>query len=124
MKLSLALALACLALVSACNTNMPEPLRANSHKFSPDLPVPTKYVHVNDPSDCPTYVGEAYAKIAYTLEPDGSVSNVRRLEEKPAGCGFANEFIYSFKKWRFNPEIKDGVAIRAEHTYAIAWTYN
>lgn len=69
-------------------------------------------------------MGEAYAKIAYTLEPDGSVSNVRRLEEKPAGCGFANEFIYSFKKWRFNPEIKDDVAIRAEHTYAIAWTYN
>jgi hypothetical protein len=125
MKLSPALALACLALVSACNTNLPEPLLPNSHKFSTGMPVPTKYVHVEYPTDCPSYVGEASAKLAYTLEPDGSVSNVRRLEEKPAGCGFANAFMYSFKKWRFAPKIENGVAVRAvDQTCTYAWTFN
>jgi TonB family protein len=124
MKLSVAAALPCLALLCACNMNAQERLLPNSHRFSPNLPIPTKYVHINDPTYCPNYVGEAHVDIAYTLEPDGSVSNVRRLDEKPAGCGFAAEAIYAFRKWRFEPEIQNGVAVRVDRTYSFAWTFD
>lgn len=58
--------------------------------------------------------------MAFTVEPDGSVSHINVVSEKPKGCGFADDVVFSFRKWKFPPKIENGVAVQYSDVYYIS----
>ena len=47
----------------------------------------------------------------YTVSPEGRVSDVKIIKEKPRGKGFGKAIRKAAKKWKFKPAMEDGVAV-------------
>jgi hypothetical protein len=114
------LALACCLLLPACAT-LPPPVLPNSYILGGDGPRPTKMVYLRNPNICPEYYKDAVIELAYTLQPDGSVSNVRVVSADPSNCGFAGEAVYAFRKWKFPPYLENGVAVPHDAVYRLTF---
>jgi hypothetical protein len=53
----------------------------------------------------------------FTLEADGSVGDLKLLQEVPAGFGFAEAAIAVFPKWQFLPKLVDGKPVASTAYY-------
>jgi protein TonB len=62
-----------------------------------------------------------YVDFTFTIEPDGSVGNLKMVEEVPSGYGFAAAAEKAFPKWRFEPKLVDGKPVPAPARYRVSF---
>lgn len=63
------------------------------------------------------------ADFAFTVGPDGSVSNIKLLQEVPAGFGFAEAAEAVIPTWKYQPRLVDGKPVAFEVTYRVRTQY-
>jgi len=52
------------------------------------------------------------ARVSYTVTEEGKVEDPKVLTEDPVGLGFGDAAVSCVKRWRYQPEVKDGKAVR------------
>jgi TonB family protein len=121
MKFASAAVLALPLLISACDKTVPPPVIGPSFSNSSELK-PTKMVYPQEPKLCDRYPSDsAFVRLGFTLQPDGSVANIKILDESNPQCGYGNEAVYVFRKWRFPPHLENGVAVPFDATYRMTF---
>jgi TonB family protein len=116
---SLLASVACLSLAGC--SDRPPPILGPSHIFQGGQPIPTKLVPIAQQWICPTWHKEVTVELGFTLEPDGSVSHIKVLEESKKGCGYAENAVYAFRQWKFAPYLENGVPVAHESTYRLSF---
>jgi TonB family protein len=114
------MALVICSFLSGCG-NIPPPIVSQSYSYGPNTVQPTKRVPIERPIACPGWYKDVTVKLAYTLEPDGSVSHIRVLDESHKGCDFAENAVFAFRQWKFPPYLENGVPVAHESTYDITF---
>ena len=61
--------------------------------------------------------------VQFTLQPDGSVHDIKLLQEVPAGFGFADNAMAVFGQWKFKPRIVDGKAVSSTEYYRFTFKF-
>jgi TonB family protein len=121
MKFPAAALLAAPFLLSACAKDLPPPVIGPAFSINGDLK-PTKMVYPTEPKLCDRYPGNsAFVRLGFTLQPDGTVANIKVLEESNPQCGYGNEAIYVFRKWKFEPHLENGVAVPFDAVYRMTF---
>jgi outer membrane biosynthesis protein TonB len=59
----------------------------------------------------------------FILQPDGSVTAIKLLQEVPIGFGFADTANAVFGQWKFKPRIVDGKAVASTEYYRFTWKF-
>jgi hypothetical protein len=119
MKLSGAALLALPLLISACDKTVPPPVVGPAHQFPGNQPIPTRMDPLRDPHICTGLQKNAVVNFIFRLGADGSVSNIRIVDETPKNCGFADEVGYTFRKWHFPPVLENGVPVARDTHYRV-----
>lgn len=57
---------------------------------------------------------------AFTVEPDGSVGDIKLLQEVPAGFGFADAAKAVLPQWQYQPRLVDGKPV----AYAVTFRFS
>ena len=55
-----------------------------------------------------------YVTLRYSVNPSGSVTDIRIIEESPPGFKFGRESIKALEKWRYEPAEIDGIPVRSD----------
>jgi TonB family protein len=97
------------------------------HSPSPDGQTtkakPIKIVHPLF-TECAIYRGvSGIVDFAFTVEPDGSVGDVKIIQEVPAGFGFAQAAEAVIPQWQFQPRLIDGKPVAFPASYRITMRY-
>jgi periplasmic protein TonB len=62
-----------------------------------------------------------YVDLAFTVEADGSVSNVQVVAEVPEHFGYAHAATSVFGSWKFQPKILDGKPVPSAAKYRMSF---
>jgi protein TonB len=129
-KLSIAMA-SVLAACAAPPSPQPEAITQPAVTSTADgAPVPvmagrpsnTSRLHPpNYPSEADQAHLEGFVDFQFTLEPDGSVADIKVIQEVPAGYGFAREAMRVFPTFKFTPKIVDGVPVAVPANYRMSF---
>jgi TonB family protein len=83
--------------------------------------VPTSQVLPKSQNTCPHFYNAGLVKLAFTVKPDGSVSDIKVAGESPRNCGFASDAIFAFRYWKFPPRVVNGTAVPYQGVYTVAF---
>ena len=64
---------------------------------------------------------EGNVRVAFTINPDGSVSDARVIEAQPPGY-FEQAALRAIRHWKFQPQLQGGVAVARQATQTISFT--
>lgn len=64
---------------------------------------------------------EGYVTMIFTINPDGTVRNVKVIDSKPKGL-FDSAAVRSIKKWKFKPKLVNGKAVAQDGKQTINFT--
>ena len=112
MRLHLAMtAMVSLAACEAPQQGIPLPQEANSTAATQTDANPHVVFAV-----APIYPAEAQGKsghvdLAFIVEPDGSVADIRVTDEVPRNIGFAEAATRALARWKFSPKFVGGLAV-------------
>lgn len=76
-------------------------------------PIPVATIPPQYPRDALMQGIEGWVRIEFTIMPDGSVSDARVVDAEPRRGIFDREALRAISRWRFRPEVRDGVAVEA-----------
>jgi protein TonB len=62
-----------------------------------------------------------YVDLRFTIEPNGSVGDLRVIAEVPPGYGFADAAEKAFATWRFQPRLMNGKPAAASAIYRVTF---
>ena len=121
-KATATFACACALLLAGCHSDLPPPITGPSYKFGANTVRPVKMVYVHRQFNlCPDVYKDALVDLNFIIEPDGSVSHIRVVNENPKNCGFADDAVYAFRSWKFPPYLEKGVAVPHEAHYGFTF---
>ncbi|HTJ63742.1 MAG TPA: TonB family protein [Alphaproteobacteria bacterium] len=62
-----------------------------------------------------------FVDFVFTIEPDGSVGDLKMVQEVPAGYGFAAAAAKAFPSWKFQPKSVDGKPVATLARYRVTF---
>ena len=83
---------------------------------------PVKVIPPQFPSNAEAGGVSGLVDFAFTLQPDGSMTDVKVIQEVPVCFGFARAALKVFPQWRFPPKLADGKPIAFSAAYRINFT--
>jgi len=109
-------------LISGCGTQKVNYLNTNEHANhleKEDFAIPLFTMPPRYPKKAAIEGIEGYVRLLFDIESDGSVSNIRVVKSEPDEL-FVKEAVRAVYKWKFRPEIQDGIAVKQfNKTYII-----
>lgn len=62
---------------------------------------------------------EGTVELMLTILPNGSVTNVRIIKERPSGKGFGDSAMDAVLQWTYRPQMRGGVAVQRDNVRVI-----
>jgi len=89
--------------------------------YFPGLPV--NDIPANMPDRAARGFKEGLVDLAFLLKTDGTVANIRIIQETPEGYGFGDEAQRVFRNWRFQPRLVSGKPVDTEAVYRLLFKF-